>query len=495
MADEVTTRFSIRFASGAVPGDADVLLMGVYGRESLSRLFEYDLRIERPKPYTDDELDDLLKAPCAITLGPRKGDVVHGLLKSIEALDSADSAHARYVATMVPNLWLLTLTQTSRLFQDVTVPEMITKVLKSYGLGTSNFDIRNNVAAKSPKREYVVQYEESDWDFIQRWLEHEGFFYWFEHGSDAEKLVISDQNSDAAAISDPESISYRGRNNLVAEAATVWDWTLLQKRIPARVALVDHNYRRPTSPMFASEKVDPKRGFGTVFYYGEHFKDTGVGAALAKLRAERLLCERRTFRGATDCARFRVGHVFELENHPDAANDGKYLITRIEHRVGFPLPPGTDGAHEVPQPYRATFEAIPVDVAFRPERVTPWPSIHGAMHANIDADTSGDYASIDAEGRYKVRMPYDMSLNKGGKASRWIRMAQPYSGAGYGQHHPLHKGTEVILLHIDGDPDRPIIAASVPNPATMSPVASSNATQSVTQTASGIRVEMEDLQS
>jgi type VI secretion system secreted protein VgrG len=74
-------------------------------------------------------------------------------------------------------------------------------------------------------------------------------------------------------------------------------------------------------------------------------------------------------------------------------------------------------------------------------------------------------------------------------------MAQPYAGAGYGTHHPLHKGTEVLLLHIDGDPDRPIIAGAVPNPQTLSPSTSSNATQSVTQTASGIRVEMEDLQS
>jgi type VI secretion system secreted protein VgrG len=73
-------------------------------------------------------------------------------------------------------------------------------------------------------------------------------------------------------------------------------------------------------------------------------------------------------------------------------------------------------------------------------------------------------------------------------------MAQPYSGPGYGSHHPLHKGTEVLIAHIDGDPDRPIIVGSVPNPHTPSPSTSANATQSVIQTASGIRIEMEDLQ-
>ncbi|APR77233.1 VgrG protein [Minicystis rosea] len=493
--DKALESIRIRFASGAVPDDP-VHLRGVWGRESLSRLFEFDLLLQRDKRYTDDELDQLLKAPCAVAMGPKKGDIVRGLLKNIEVLDHERGAPARYLATMVPNIWLLTLTRTSRLYQDTTIPEMVTKILKGYGLGPQNFDVRVNLQAKSPKREYIVQYQESDWDFIQRWLEHEGFFYWFDHGGDAEKLIIADENTDATPIEDPEIISYRERNNLsTGGLATVWDWKLSQKRVPARVALIDHNYRRPTAALIATETVDQARGFGTMFYYGDHFKDASAGAALATLRAERLRCERRTFRARTDCSRFRVGHVFELENHFEAGNDGKYLITRIEHRVGYPVNPDRDDLGSTPQRYFATFEAIPIDVEFRPERVTPWPRIHGAMHAHIDADTSGDYASIDAEGRYKVRMPYDVNLNKGGKASRWIRMAQPYAGAGYGTHHPLHKGTEVVLLHIDGDPDRPIIAGAVPNPQTLSPSTSSNATQSVTQTASGIRVEMEDLQS
>lgn len=493
--DKSLESIQIKFASGALPDD-DVRLRGVWGRESLSRLFEFDLMLHRPERYTEDQLDQLLKAPCAIALGPRKGDVVHGLLQSIECLDHERNVGARYLAKLVPNIWLLTMTRTSRLYQDMTVPEMVTKILKSYGLTDENFVVRINRSAKSPKREYIVQYQESDWDFIQRWLEHEGFFYWFDHGGAAEKLIIADENTDASPIEDPEVISYRERNNLSSgRAATVWDWSLLQKRIPARVALLDHNYRRPSSALLATEDVDTTRGFGTMFFYGDHFKDNDVGSALAKLRAERIRCERRIFRGRTDCSRFRVGHVFDLENHFEAANDGKYLITRIDHRVGTPVNPDRDDLGTDAQRYFARFEAIPIDVEFRPERITPWPRIHGAMHAHIDADTSGDYASIDSDGRYKVRMPYDVNLNKGGKASRWIRMAQPYAGAGYGQHHPLHKGTEVLLIHIDGDPDRPIIASAVPNPQTLSPSTSSNATQSVTQTASGIRVEMEDLQS
>jgi type VI secretion system secreted protein VgrG len=493
--DKSLESIQIRFASGALSDDP-VRLRGVWGRERLSRLFEFDLLLQRPARYTEDELDQLLKAPCAIALGPRKGDIVHGLLQHIEAIDHERSSSARYIARMVPNLWLLTMTRSSKLYQDMTIPEMVSKILKTYGLTSANFDIRVNRAAKSPTREYIVQYQESDWAFIERWLEHEGFFYWFQHGDDAEKLIIADENDDATPIEDPDIISYRERNNLSSgRVATISDWNLLQKRIPARVSLLDHNYRRPSSALLASEVVDAERGFGTLFFYGDHFKDNDAGKALAALRAERVRCERRTYKGRTDCSRFRVGHTFELENHWERVNDGKYLITAIDHRVGFPVTADSAELGTTPQRYFARFEAIPLDVPYRPERITPWPRIHGVMHAHIDADSNGDYAMIDSEGRYKVRMPYDLNPNKGSKASRWIRMAQPYAGAGYGQHHPLHKGTEILVAHVDGDPDRPIIVGAVPNPHTLSPSTSSNATQSVTQTASGIRVEMEDLQS
>src|SRR6185295_4386151 len=93
------------------------------------------------------------------------------------------------------------------------------------------------------------------------------------------------------------------------------------QRTAARVALVDYNYRTPTVPLAVKEEADTKNGFGSVFSYGENFKDPDEGKALAKLRAERVFCERRTFSGRTDCSRFRVGHTFELENHPIEGQD------------------------------------------------------------------------------------------------------------------------------------------------------------------------------
>jgi type VI secretion system secreted protein VgrG len=500
--DQRLEGIEIAFKSGALPSER-LELLGVWGREAISRLFAFDFVFTRAAgPLSDAQLDDLLQAPAALSMGPKPGDIVHGLIESIELVDAARTVAARYRARLVPNVWLLTLSRSSCLFQDTTIPDMVRAVLAKYGMkeGT-HFDVLMSRTAKSPKREYIVQYQENDWDFIQRWLEHEGFFYWFSHGKKGEKLIISDDNEDATPIDDPASISYRERNNLSSgRVSTVWDFGLRQKRIPARVVMLDYNYRTPGQSLVASHPIDEKRGFGTVVIYGDHFKNKDVGQEVAKLRAERVLTERRTYSGTTDCSRFRVGHTFELENHFVANFDQKYLVTSLEHRVGYPV---LDAAHEdaardrtgeTPQRYSARFEAIPAAVAYRPERATPWPRINGMMHAKIDADGSGEYASIDGDGRYKVWMPYDTSGGKGAKASRWIRMSQPYAGPGYGSHHPLHKGVEVLLGHVDGDPDRPIIMGAVPNPHTVSPSTKNNSTQSVIQTASGIRIEMEDLQ-
>jgi type VI secretion system secreted protein VgrG len=114
------------------------------------------------------------------------------------------------------------------------------------------------------------------------------------------------------------------------------------------------------------------------------------------------------------------------------------------------------------------------------------------MSAKIDASGSGQYAEIDDMGRYKVKLPLDLSDKKDGKASRYVRMMQPYAGGGMGMHFPLHKGTEVALMFLDGDPDRPIIAGAIPNPDTASPVAGSNQTQCKIHTGGGNTITIED---
>lgn len=483
--------YQLEFESGGLTDAEEEFLEVRYmtGREELSRLFHFDLVLKKAKgPLTPQQIDDMLKAPCALGLGPGQHDIVHGLLESIELLEVVRDDHATYQARMVPQAYLLTLSRTNRIFQNQTVAQMIEAILGTYNMVAGEHYAM--LISGGTTHEYVVQYEESDWAFIQRWLEAEGAYYWFEHTAKGDKIVFADANDDSSPIAEPLDVPYREINNLGAAQDTIWNWTFDQQRIPARVTVIDHNYRTPSVPLLATAPTNEDLGFGTVFRYNEHFKDNAAGEAVAKVRAERVLCERRTFQGQSDCGRLRVGHHFNLSDH--FSDDGSYLITAVSHdgRANSAL-----GAGAAVMAYRAKFEAIPMDVQFRPELCTEWPSIHGVLHAHIDSDGDGKVAQIDDQGRYKVRLPFDGSGNAGSSSSRWIRMAQPYSGAGYGQHFPLHKGAEVLLAHIDGDPDRPIIIGAVPCMHTLTPATSANASQSVIQTPTGIRIEMEDQQS
>jgi type VI secretion system secreted protein VgrG len=269
-------------------------------------------------------------------------------------------------------------------------------------------------------------------------------------------------------------------------------FTMEHRVLPKDVLLKDYNYRKPTVEMKGTAPAEPK-GFGTYFSYGDHFKTPEDGNALAEIRAQGILCRVKTWQGHSAVFDLEPALIFTLEDHPIGDWNGRYVITRVTHRGSQPgatLP--SDDPNSFKISYENAFTCIKADTQWRPELLTPWPSIHGVIHATIDAAASGEYAELDDQGRYKVKLPFDLSDIKDGKASRYIRMAQPYSGPGMGMHFPLHKGTEVLLIHIDGDPDRPIIVASIPNPDTQSPVAGKNQTQCAIHTGGGNKIVIED---
>src|SRR5262249_35012853 len=153
------------------------------------------------------------------------------------------------------------------------------------------------------------------------------------------------------------------------------------------------------------------------------------GSTLAKIRAEELSCRKVTYTGYGDCIRFEAGHCFTLENHFRASFDQEYLLVSVQHRgmqpvYGVATIGGEAGPTEIR--YESTFIATPAGTAFRPERVTRRPKIAGLMTGRIDGAGDGTRAEIDAFGRYKVTVQFDLGGYTGGQASQYIRLAQPH---------------------------------------------------------------------
>ncbi|OQX20450.1 MAG: hypothetical protein BWK76_01245 [Desulfobulbaceae bacterium A2] len=462
------------------------------GCEGISQLYSFEIMM-----YSDDadlDLKQILKNPAKLTI-EREGETVrffHGILSTFEQLHEV-SGKAYYRAVLVPRLWLADQYHENQLFLDKKFPEILEEILKQAGLTSNDYELK--LTGSYPPWEYVCQYNETDYNFLARWMEREGIYYYFEQGDQSEKLIVTDSTTAHQDIPGGQSIRYSPPDSLTPTATEqVRQFTCHQQMLPTKVILKDYNYRKPSLDLKGEAQVDGE-GRGTVYIYGEHFKTPEEGNALAKIRAEELLCREATFHGEGTVHAFLSGYIFEMHDHYRDSYNQRYLITELRHegvQSTYLSGAGSTGSGGDRPAYVNNFAAIPADIQFRPLRLAAKPRVDGTLNARVDAAGSGQYAEIDDEGRYKVRLPFDQSDSGDGKASRWVRMAQPYAGADYGMHFPLHKGTEVLLTFIDGDPDRPIIAGTVPNPETGSPVKSGNQTQCMIRTGGGNQIKIED---
>lgn len=229
---------------------------------------------------------------------------------------------------------------------------------------------------------------------------------------------------------------------------------------------------RPNTPVEGVAQVS-ENGVGNLYFYGDGFTTEAEGERLATIRAEGLRCRGKQFFGESSVPTFRPGYLFTLERHYDPSFNREYLITEITHegsQEGFlSMVLGVTLEHPSDQLYyRNSFVCIPSDVQFRPERVTPRTRISGVVNAFVDSSTTSGKPEMDDYGRYRLVFPQDISGNRNGKASCWVRRAQPYTGPGYGSSFPLAPGVEVLVVFMDGDPDRPFITGTVGNAETRS---------------------------
>ncbi len=488
-----TSRFS--FKSSALP-ESTFDLVSFNGSEGLSKFYRFEVTLLSDDDQID--LDKVVQSRATLTINREQGDIlIHGIFT---VFDQQDTSHGRtrYHAVITPAVWRMTITHHNQIFLDKTVPQIVEAAIKDGGFTSLDYEIR--VSARYPKLEYVCQYDESHADFIFRLMEREGIYYYFEQGEEQEKLIITDALGVHGYMSAGSKLSYSPVSGLdeAYRDEVVKALVCSRKIMPKRVLLKDYNYRKPLLDLEAQSIVS-ENGQGDVYIYGEHFQTPDDGARLAKIRAEELKCRARSYYGESLVPFLRPGYIFTLQGHNRTDCNISYLITDVTHNgdQSFMLTSGlgmNPSSRDQTTHYRNSFTAISSSMQFRPERITPRARFYGTIHAHIDASGSGKYAEIDSHGRYKVKLPFDLNDPAGGKASSWIRMSQPYAGDSYGMHFPLHKGTEVLLTYIDGDPDRPIIAGAVPNPVTESPVTSANNTQCRITTAGGNKFHIEDQQ-
>jgi type VI secretion system secreted protein VgrG len=477
--DREKIRVSFRVSSEASDAFA---VVSVKGREALNELYVFDIVFS--STVTDLDLDRTLAARPELTLYPpgRQPLVYHGTLAALEYLHQHQD-RAYYRAKLTPRLWLLTQLQGHRVHLDRGVRDFVADTLKDGGLDDGDFEFR--LFQEYPARPLVCQYHETHFDFVSRWLEYYGLCFFFEQGPDQEKMIVTDTRLAHQYLPGWETVLYAPPEDLIqpADSPTVGYFVERRQAGPGAVMVKDYNYQRPGLDLL-SRSSEPSDGEGLVYLYGEDFPDPDQGRLLVRVRNEEMRIQQAHYQGVGGACGLRPGCLFKLEGHFRPELDHDYLTASVEHRYqaeGAWSGATDDGNGRTG--YHNIFSAINIERQYRPQRRTRWPRINGLLPARIDATGSGQYAELDAQGRYKVKLAFDRQSRPGGKNSPPIRMIQPYQGQNWGIHFPLHKDAEVMICFVDGNPDRPVIVGAAPNPETPSVVTERNRTQALLTTA------------
>src|SRR6185437_3418772 len=383
---------AFQITCGALPHSTRVA--GFRGTEGISRLYQFDLYLNVPTEGQDVELEHAVGAKATLEIRREDGGaafVFHGMFAAFELINQeGDNAH--FHAVLVPQLWQLTQTLHSRIFTQMSIPDIIKAVLEDGGLGDDDFALQ--LSETYQPEEHVCQYKESHFDFISRWMAREGMYYYFEQGDSSEKLVITDKKSSHVDLAKKPVRFHATFGDDTSAGNALHMLTCKHRALPAGVKLKDYNYANPTLDISGDAPVS-RTGLGEISVYGGRFFSPDDGKRLAKLRAEELLARQVLYHGAGTASYMRPGYTFKLEDHPRAAFEMQYLAIEVEHvgndGIESPELRGLTGI-EGDRVYWVEVTAIPARTQFRAESRTPWPRIYGFEDGTICGPVDSEYA-------------------------------------------------------------------------------------------------------
>jgi len=429
-----------------------------------------------------------------------------GLCISVENLGFRDG-FGQYVAEVRPWFWLLQRTKNSRIFQDMTVPDIIKEVFSEHGFS----DFSDKLTETYDTLTYCVQYRESDFDFVCRLMEQEGIYYFFDNGlgsTAVEDMILCDSISAHQAAPEKSSIEFHARD--VSDRRRedhITEWAAENTLTTGKVSLDDFDFTAPTSDLtVANVQRRGQHKYAALEIYdapGRHRNDgagpqaeLSRGEKLARVRLEAEVVNHSKMRGASGVRTLGTGMTFKLTDHPTKLYNAEYLVTESEHCVQVLTDVRDHGVPHDLQPrnmdypenakksaYSCVLGAIPKRVPFRAPLNTAWPEIAG-MHTATVVGPRGEEIYTDKYGRIKVKFHWDRDRKKNETSSCWVRVVTPWSGKNWGMIAIPRIDQEVAIQFEEGDPDRPICTGMLYNEETMPPYALPD-----NKTQSGIRTD------
>ncbi|KTS36534.1 type VI secretion system Vgr family protein [Pantoea dispersa] len=504
----MNTRLPIRFSHShhqlSVKGcEAGLDVLAFEGDEALSRPFSYRIEFTSSDHAISKEMMLMkaasltLQAPVDQGYGIKIQQAVRtlqGVVSGFERLGtSKDETH--YALTLQPRLALLDRSHQNAIYQDMSVPQIVEKILRErHNLRGQDFLF--SLSKEYPRREQVMQYGEDDLRFITRLLGEVGI--WFRFTTDTRLNIdvvefYDGQQGYEKGLTLP-SVPPSGQHSDGVDA--VWGMESHHNVVQKQVSTRDYNYRQATDDM--NTEVDVTRGdattCGDAYHWGDNYLTQGnaydrnpaaeSGAFYARIRHERYLNGQTRTHAITSCPTLSPGQVLNVT--------GGYEVAEV-FAQGVVITAMRSHARR-DRDFEVHFDGIPdsTDFSFRPEPGSR-PVMAGTLPARVTSTTENDtYGHIDKDGRYRVNMLFDRDNRETGFESLWVRQSRPYAGDTYGLHLPLLAGTEVAIGFEDGNPDRPYIAGVLHDSAHGDHVTIRNYKRNVLRTPANNKIRLDD---
>lgn len=384
---------------------------------------------------------------------------VHGHVKSMRQLHTANS-FTHYSCVLVPRVDFLEKRINHRIFQNLSVVQIISRVLAEQGFSDTDFALKLNKDYEP--REYCVQYGESDLHFLSRLCEEEGIFYYFEHSQGNHCLCFSDW-AGGPKIAGEYDLRFFPGSGTRPDTSVIHSLAYKVKTTSNAAAYSDWNFTKPNLDLLMAdaessmEKAPVPGGMKLEKYAYPHiYALRGAGASYTSIQLERQMALARQISVESDVSRFVPGHTFTINSHPREDVNSEWWIVSTSHKGEQP------GIleHEAPSgrgfKYDANATAIPASTRFVPENLHLKRKAQGKQTAIVTAP-EGEEIYTDKYGRVKVKFIWDRSDAHDETSSCWIRVSQGWAGNKYGSMVIPRAGHEVLVSFLEGDPDRPLI--------------------------------------
>ncbi|SFG49984.1 type VI secretion system secreted protein VgrG [Duganella sp. CF458] len=447
----------LRFYS-PLEGNNALLVETIQGEARMSSPYLFTLSLLSKSSSID--LQDLLgkNVSVGVRLADGSEHFVNGYV-NVFGFTRSDGGFAFYHAEIVPWLAFLQRRTNSRIFQDLSVVDVLTQIFSSEYGSLAAYEFRT--AKTYLPENYIVQYDETDEHFVSRLMEKYGLFYYFEHSEEGHVMVISDDSRDST-FCPPQSahaeIEFNGGNRWHDRDA-ITAFTARRVLQPTKIALNTFDFKSPNTVQYVELPTASRQGdVPTLEVYDGNpafsYKDRDSGEREAQLRMEAMEWQAKLFAGESDCRGLAPGHSFKLLGHhwfdvtDEKDNDFLVIGVQLDCRNNF-------FASDQEDVYRNTFTAIRRKIPYRPVRGHRSPRMPGPQTASV-VGPKGQEIHTDQYGRIKVQFHWDRYGRRDEASSCWIRVSQPWAGKGWGTVSIPRIGQEVLIDYLEGDPDRPV---------------------------------------